>query len=323
MMDPDQELAEQRIGTKLGGWRLERVLGVGGMATVFLARRDDGWPAAVKVLHPYLLEHHELRKRFLREGPIGSALAAVGPLCEGLPQVYESGTAEDGSVFMVMEVLDGETVFDRLCTIGMFPWGQALWIGQKVLDVLVLAHAHGIIHRDIKPENLHLGADGRLRVLDFGIARVTEGLPDGMTALPEKTRTQTGTAMGSCHYMAPEQAMGDIKQIDARTDIFGLGATLFHLMSGCCVHGDLVEGSLLVAAATQPAPPLASVAPAIPQAVCAVVDRSIRFQKKERYPDAATMKADIAAIGAGKAPPYVSAIAAGQIAPGAPLQRGR
>jgi eukaryotic-like serine/threonine-protein kinase len=318
MVDPDEELAQQRIGTQIGGWTLERVLGVGGMASVFLGRRFDGWAAAVKVLHPYLQGHDELRKRFLREGPIGSALAAVGPLCEGLPQIFESGTTEDGTVYLVMEVLDGETVFDRLARMGVFPIGQALWLAQQVLDVLVLAHQYGVIHRDLKPENLHLGNDGRLKVLDFGIARVIEELPDG-TALPEKTRTKTGTAMGSCQYMAPEQAIGDVRAIDGRTDLFSLGATLFHALSGRLVHGDLIDANLLIAAATQPVPTLASVAPHVPSTLCAVVDRALVFQKTQRYPDALTMRADIAAIRGGREPPYVTAVAEGRVAPGEPL----
>src|SRR4051812_27271961 len=105
MVDPDEELAAQRVGTRIGNWTLERVLGIGGMASVFLGRRADGWTAAVKILHPYLHTNDELQKRFLREGPIGSALAAVGPLCEGLPQILESGVGEDGTSYLVMELL--------------------------------------------------------------------------------------------------------------------------------------------------------------------------------------------------------------------------
>ncbi len=98
------------------------MLGGGGMASVFLGRRADGQVAAVKVLHLSLSQIEELRKRFLREGPIGSALAAVGPLCEGLPLVLESGVADDGAAYLVMEVLEGETVFDRMAR-----WGRSRW----------------------------------------------------------------------------------------------------------------------------------------------------------------------------------------------------
>jgi serine/threonine protein kinase len=316
MVDPDEELAAQRVGTRIGSWTLERVLGIGGMASVFLGRRADGWVAAVKILHPYLHTNDELKKRFLREGPIGSALAAVGPLCEGLPQVLESGEAEDGTSYLVMELLEGETVFDRLARMGTFPIGQVLWLAQQVLDVLVVAHAYGVVHRDLKPENLHLGTDGRLKVLDFGIARVLEELPDGIGGLPDKTRTKTGVAMGSCQYMAPEQAIGHIREIDGRTDLFTLGATMFHLLSGRYIHGDLMAANLVIAAATQQAPSLASVAPSVPPSVCAAVDRALSFVKTQRYPDAETMRSDVHALRSGCEPPYITAIAEGRIPPG-------
>jgi serine/threonine-protein kinase len=308
-MMTDEDLAAQRIGTQIGSWTVERVLGIGGMASVFLGRRADGDVAAVKVLHAHLGQLEELRKRFLREGPIGSALAAVGPLCEGLPQVLESGVSEDGAVYMAMEVLQGETAFDRMARLGALPVDEVLALAHKVLDVLVVAHAHGIIHRDLKPENLHIGTDGRVKVLDFGIARVLEALPEGTAALPEKTATKTGALLGSCEYMAPEQALGVTHEIDGRTDLFGLGATMFRLLSGQCIHGDLADAALLIAAATEPAPPLASLAPAVPPAVCAVVDLALSFERTHRYPDAATMRQDVRALRAGREPPYAFAIA--------------
>jgi eukaryotic-like serine/threonine-protein kinase len=316
MVDPDEQLAAQRIGTQVGFWTLERLLGIGGMASVFLGRRADGCVAAVKILHPYLASIDDVQQRFLREGPIGSALAAVGPLCEGLPQVLESGVSEEGTAYLVMELLEGETVFDRMARMGTLPIGQVLWLAHQVLDVLVVAHAHGVVHRDLKPENLHLGTDGRLKVLDFGIARVLEDLPRGIGVLPHATRTKTGTAIGSSQYMAPEQALGKIREIDGRTDLFILGATMFRLLSGHYIHGTLVDGGLLVASATQPAPLLAGMAPAVPPAVCAVVDRALAFTKTERYPDAVTMRRDVQALRTGREPPYVCAIAEGRIQPG-------
>ena len=317
MMDPDEEQAARRVGTQIGTWTLERVLGLGGMATVFFGRRADGCVAAVKVLHPHLGHFEELRKRFLREGPIGSALAAVGPLCEGLPQVLESGVSDEGDAYLAMEVLEGETVFDRAARTGTLPVDEVLALADKVLAVLAVAHAHGVVHRDLKPENLHLGTDGRVKVLDFGIARVLDALPDGMADLPEKTATKTGIALGSCEYMAPEQAMGIVQEIDGRTDLFGLGATMFRLLAGRCIHGELEGARLLIAAATEKAPPLATLAPGAPAAACAVTDRALAFSKAQRYPDAETMRGDVRALLAGREPPYVRAIAEGRIQPGA------
>jgi serine/threonine-protein kinase len=316
VVDPDVERAQLRIGEEVGSWRLERVLGVGGMGSVFLGRRPDGTMAAVKLLHAHLARIDEVRKRFTREGPIGSALAALGPLCEGLPQIYESGMATDGTAYLAMEVLDGETLFDCAARLGQLPVDEVLWCSHKVLDVLVVAHAYGIIHRDLKPENLHVGRDGRLKVLDFGIARVLDGLPEGTGELPEKTATKTGTALGSFQYVAREQALGRSAEIDGRTDLYSLGATMFFLLSGRYVHGDLSDAKLVVAAATKPAPVLQVVAPSLPRQVCAVVDRALAFQRTERYPDAATMRFDINALRAGREPPYIAAIAEGRIRQG-------
>jgi serine/threonine-protein kinase len=314
-LDEDAVIAAQRVGTQLAGWTLARLLGIGGMASVFLGRRGDGATAAVKILHPYLTGIDELRKRFLREGPIGSALAAMAPLCDGLPQVFESGIAPDGAAYIAMEVLDGESFFDRAVRLGgVLPAEDVLWLAHKVLDVLVVAHAYGVVHRDIKPENLFLTRDGRLKVLDFGIARVIEDLPTG--SLPEKTMTRTGTKIGSAEYMAPEQALGRVREIDGRTDLFGLGATLYRLLSGRAIHGDLIDASLLIAAATQEVPPLSVVAPFVAPALCAVIDRSLAFAREQRYPDAATMRFDVFAISQGRPPPYVLAVAEGRIQPG-------
>ncbi|WP_437726108.1 serine/threonine-protein kinase [Sorangium sp. So ce861] len=306
----EEELAEQRVGTRIGPWAVERVLGVGGMASVFFGRRADGCVAAVKVLHAELASIDEVRKRFLREGPIGNALAAVAPLCEGLPQVLESGATDDGVVYMAMEVLEGETVFDRMVRHGTLPVGQVIALAERVLDVLIVAHEHGIVHRDLKPENLHIGNDGRVRVLDFGLARVLDPLLEDVAGVPEMTKTSTGVSIGTDDYMAPEQALGLIREIDGRTDLFGLGATMFRLLAGRTIHGDLDEARLLIAVATEKAPPLSQLAPTAPPGLCAVVDRALAFLKQERYPDARTMRSDLAAVRAGREPPYATAAAA-------------
>jgi serine/threonine protein kinase len=305
-VDPDEELAQTRLGTEVGGFVLERLLGVGGMASVFVGRRPDGLVAAVKLLHASLASYPEVRARFLREGPIGSALAAVGPLCQGLPQVYESGLSSDGTAYLAMELLVGETLYDLLQRVRVLPPGQAVWVALGVLDVLVVAHAHGIVHRDLKPENLVVLPSGVLKVLDFGVARVLEALPDG-SVLPEKTRTKTGSIVGSGHYMAPEQAIGRVRDIDGRTDVFGLGATMFRALSGRPLHDGLRDAALVIASATRPPPPLASVAPAVPPHVCAVVDRALAFERAQRYADAATMRADCLALKAGRPPTHALA----------------
>jgi eukaryotic-like serine/threonine-protein kinase len=303
MEEDEEESATRRIGTSVGEWRIERVLGIGGMGTVFAGRRSYGMTAALKVLHPHFSEVPEVRKRFLREGPLGRALATIAPLCDGIPQVYEGGLAENGAVYLAMELLSGESARARLERLGPLPVAEVLGLADQVLSVLLIAHTYGIIHRDLKPDNLHIGEDGRVKVLDFGIARVLDPLPEGVPVLPDKTATRAGMALGTYHYMAPEQAAGSIADIDGRTDIFGLGATLFELLSGRTIHDDLPGSQLLVAAATRRAPPLASVAPELPANVCAVVDRSLAFHKTERYPSASGMRSEIRASRQGKNTP--------------------
>ncbi len=294
-MDSDEELAAQRIGSSVGSWKLERLLGIGGMASVFVGRRDDGVTAAVKLLHSYWAEFAEVKQRFLLEGPIGSSLGLVAPLCVGLPQVFEAGQTPDGTAYLAMELLVGETLEQRILRQGPVPVGQALWMAQQVADVLVVAHAHGIIHRDLKPENIVLVQDGPLKLLDFGVARILGGLPDG-APMPARSRTKTGTVIGSAHYMAPEQALGKVRDIDARTDVFGLGATLYHALVGVPLHHGLNDAALLIAAATQPAPSIAVAAPQLPPAVVAIVDRCLQKERDARYPDAATLRRDLAAL---------------------------
>jgi serine/threonine-protein kinase len=214
-----------------------------------------------------------------------------------------------------MELLEGETAFDRMARKGVLSVDEVLRVAHKVLDVLVVAHAFGIVHRDLKPENVHVGRDGRIKLLDFGIARV-DALPEGTAELPEKTITKTGVALGSYGYMAPEQALGKNQEIEGRTDIFALGATMFRLLSGHYVHGDLEGTLLLVAAATRHALPLASLAPHVPEPVCRVVDIALAFHKDARYPDAATMRFDVFSLRGGKAPPYATAVAEKRIRAG-------
>jgi eukaryotic-like serine/threonine-protein kinase len=310
--------AEERIGSTFEGYRLEKILGVGGMATVFSGVRADGAPAALKLLHPPLNAIDEVKTRFLREGSIGEQLGAATRV-PGLPVIYGSGVAKDGTAYLVMEQLAGEALFDRMARLGTLPIPEALFIAEQVLDVLEVAHAHGIVHRDIKPENLHVLPDGRIKVLDFGIARVLEAIPSSIQGLPEMTATRTGITIGTTEYMSPEQATGVAKEIDGRTDLFGLGATIFRLLAGRTVHGGEGLAEMLIAAATKQAPPLARVAPQVPADICAAIDIALAFEKDRRYPDARTMRTDIRALRVGAPPPYARAVGEGRLQQGAPL----
>ena len=276
------ELAEQRVGSTLAGkWRLDRVLGAGGMATVYAATHiNNGRVAAIKLLHPELAANTEVRKRFAREGYIANKVGHPAAVA-----VLDDGVADDGSAFLVMDLLVGQSLYDRAKSArdGVLGESEALSIADAVLDVLAAAHVQGIIHRDLKPVNIFVTADGKVHVLDFGIARLVER-PDGEQA------TQTGLLMGTPAYMPPEQALGRSKQIDARSDVWALGAILFTMLTGRHVHDGETPAEALLGAMTAHAPPLASVLPAVSPAVAGLIDRALASDPEARWPNARAMQ---------------------------------
>ncbi len=279
-VDPLVARARQRIGSVLKEkWRLDVLLGVGGMAAVYAATHRNGSRVAIKILHPELSVSADVRTRFMREG---YAANAVGH--DGVVRVSDDDVAEDGAAFLVMELLDGETLQGRSERLGgTLSEDEVLSVADQLLDVLVAAHAKGIVHRDLKPENIFVTRDGRVRVLDFGIARLRE-----MSGASHATRT--GYSMGTPAFMAPEQARALWDQVDGRSDIWAVGATMFALLSGTEVHSGRTPNEVLIVAATQPAPPLASVLPTVSPAVARVVDKAVAFEREHRWQDAATMQ---------------------------------
>ena len=273
--------AQQRIGQVLRGkYRIDRVLGVGGMAAVYAATHRNQKQFAVKVLHPELSFREDIRTRFLREGYAANSVRHSGAVA-----VLDDDVAEDGAAFLVMELLDGfsvEQLSER--SGGRLAVAYALGIAHQVLDTLSAAHTQGIVHRDIKPANLFLSRDGQVKVLDFGIARVRDAATTGSNA------TGTGMLLGTPAFMAPEQALGKSNEIDAQTDVWALGATLFTLLSGQVVHPGESGPHLIVLAATMPARSLSAVAPEMPPAVAAVVDRALAFGKADRWVSSAAMR---------------------------------
>jgi serine/threonine protein kinase len=278
----DEDLAERanaRLGVLLKGkYTLDRVLGSGGMATVYAATHRNGKEFAIKVLHADLSMRTDTRTRFLREGYLANRVNHPGAVA-----VLDDDVAEDGGAFLVMELIRGQTVeslWERQR--GRLSWSLVAGIGLQLLDVLAAAHARGLIHRDIKPGNLMLSHDGQLKVLDFGIARLRD-----MTG-PQTT--QTGMVMGTPAFMAPEHAMAKTDEIDAQTDVWAVGATMFTLATGKLVHEADNTQQLLIKAATTPARPVASLMPAMPKGLSEVIDRALAFDKKKRWPSAAAMQ---------------------------------
>ncbi len=271
-------LASSRIGLTLAGkYTLLREIGSGGMSTVFEAMHRNGRRVAVKVLAAPLAWDHDIRERFLREGK--TSVTVNHPR---VVQVLDDDVAEDGSMFLVMELLDGEDLATYAAARGgKLEEDHALDIARDLLDVLEHAHARGIIHRDIKPENLFLDRVRGLKVLDFGIAR---------TSLRTDPRLHRGQLLGTPGFMAPEQACGEGEDVDARTDLWAVGATLFWLLAGRRVHeGESFELLLAKSAALEPTP-LREVAPWVSEETCRFVDRAVARVRDDRFSDATAMK---------------------------------
>jgi serine/threonine protein kinase len=273
--------AQGRIGTVLRGkYRLDRLLGVGGMAVVYKATHRNDAEFAVKMLHPELSIREDVRTRFLREGKAANSIKHPGAVV-----VVDDDVAEDGAAFLVMELLDGVEVEAHWeARGGRLPALDASAIVIQLLDVLAAAHTKGVVHRDIKPANLFITRDGTVKVLDFGIARARDAAASAVN------KTGTGMLLGTPAFMPPEQALGQTSLVDGQTDIWAAGATLFTLVSGKYVHEGENAQQLMVRAATTQARSVASVAPHLPPAVAAVVDRALAFDKAARWPTAGAMR---------------------------------
>jgi eukaryotic-like serine/threonine-protein kinase len=275
-------VANSRLGRVLNSkWRLIRLIAVGGMAAVYEASHRNGKRVAIKMLHPSLSLDEAQRARFLREGYAANAI--------GHPDVVridDDDIDTDGTVFLVMELLEGASLHELLERAGgRLPVDQVLKLGERALSVLEAAHAKSIVHRDIKPQNLFFTAGGALKVLDFGIARLREpslGSPEGATT--------AGTLMGTPAFMAPEQARGEWELVDGRSDIYSVGATLFKLLSGMNVHPAATSNELLGRVMILQARSLASVMPTLPQEVVSLVDRALAYDPEKRWPSARHMR---------------------------------
>ena len=279
--DPLLARAQARVGTTLRDkWRLDVLLGIGGAAAVYAATHRNGSRAAVKILHSEVSTSTFVRDRFLWEGYVANSVEH-----DGAVRVLDDDVADDGSLFLVTELLDGETLEERrLRAGGRMPEHEVLVVADQMLDVLVAAHAKGIVHRDIKPENIFLTRAGKVKVLDFGIARLRELASGGM---------QAGALIGTPAYMAPEHARGLFDEVDELSDLWACGATMFHLLAGRGVHDGSSIHEELTNAMTQAAPALATVRPEISAGCARVVDRALAFTKDKRWPDLRAMQSAI------------------------------
>jgi len=212
-------------GTRLGPYDILAPLGAGGMGEVYRARdtRLDR-EVAVKVLPAHLSKDPDARARFEREAKSVAALSHPNILA-----IHDFGL-EGATAYAVTELLEGETLRERMGGAPM-PARKAIDAAQQIVQGLAAAHEKGVVHRDLKPENIWVTKDGRIKILDFGLAKVTSREGADLTSAPTAQQaTQPGTVMGTVGYMSPEQVRG--RAVDSRTDIFSFGAILYEMISG-------------------------------------------------------------------------------------------
>ena len=271
---------EERIGQMLlGKWRLDELLGIGAMAAVFSATHRNGKRVAIKILHGHLAEEPVVVRRFLREGYAANRVghpAVVSALDDNL--------TEDNCPFLILDLVEGKPLDELVVRNGPMSPEQVLRIADQILDALAVAHDKGVLHRDLKPENFVLTSDEKVRILDFGIARVDE---EGSV---DPRITVQGRAMGTPGFMSPEQAAGLWEKVDARSDLWSLGATMFMLLTGREVHSGLKNYELLIASITKQAQPIREVAPDVPDDIANVIDRALAFHPGDRFPSARVMQ---------------------------------
>ncbi len=272
------ERAERRVGSVVRRkYHLDALLGVGGTAAVFAATHRNGSRVALKMLHPELSSISEVQTRFLREGYVANRIRHSGVV----RIIDDDDDDELQTVFLVVELLEGFTLAERTAAQGgKLQPEEARDHIVGVLEILEAAHVEGIVHRDVKPENVFLTTANELKILDFGIARLLDGTGT----------TRSGQLLGTPAFMAPEQAGGRVREVDARTDVWSAGALLFSLVTGRHVHVARSAPEQMLFAATHDAPRLRSIVPSAEPELAEVVDRALRRDRDERWPSAGAMR---------------------------------
>ncbi|HEX2249612.1 MAG TPA: protein kinase [Gemmatimonadales bacterium] len=274
------DVAPRPQTTLAGTYRLERELGRGGMATVYLAEdRKHRRPVAVKILHPHLAEHLGA-ERFLREIEIAARFNHPHILT-----LIDSGKS-GGHLYYVMPYVEGETLRERLRRGGRLPLDEALTITRQVASALGYAHGRGVVHRDIKPENIMLHEGGAI-VTDFGIARaVGESGAGGQRGGGAEKLTATGISVGTPTYMSPEQAAGET-ELDGRSDLYSLGCVLFEMLAGEPPFTGIGPHAVMIQRFSAAAPSLTSRGVAVPPQIERALARVLEREPDARYATAA------------------------------------
>src|SRR6476646_1218375 len=276
------------VGESIGHYRVESLLGVGGMGEVYLARDERlGREVALKFLPEQLTADKIQLSRFKSEARVASALNHPNILT-----VYEIGV-EGNRHFIATEFIEGITLRSSIAR-GRIDPRAALEIAVQVASALSAAHEAGVVHRDIKPENIMLRPDGYVKVLDFGIAKLTEQQPASDQHDPARAmllQTRPGLVMGTARYVSPEQTRG--QSTDARSDIWNLGVVLYEMIGGIPPFQGETPSDCIASILTTEPPPLSSVAPGVSTELQSIVQKALRKNRNERYQTIAEMLADL------------------------------
>ena len=307
--------AADRTGQQLGNYRILSLLGQGGMGAVYLAEHPVlGRRAAIKILLPHLSSNPDLVARFFVE-----ARATAGLRHPSFVEVFDSGTLPDGSAYLVMEYLNGETLGERLARRQRLPVAEALATAQAIAEAVSHAHRAGILHRDLKPDNIFLIAEPdapagdappRLKILDFGIAKLTNVPTD------VGSQTRTGVILGTPLFMAPEQCRGaGSVQLDQRVDVYALGCILHMMLAGKPPFPFEGFGEIVAAHMTSPPPPLRSLDSTIPPPVEALVLRLLAKQPEGRPASMSAVAQELQRLAASLGPARATKLATSEREP--------
>lgn len=279
---------DEALSGLFGAYVLKRLIGRGSMGVVYLAEPvDGGEPVALKLLRRDRIDSPEHRERFRREAHAAAAIDSPHVV-----PVMGVGTVE-GRPYIALRYIDGFTLRERLDADEAPELAEALRIGRDVALALVAAEQAGIVHRDVKPENVIVTGTGAVYLADFGLAREASAGMEGLTSISD-------TVVGTPNYMAPEQAIG--APVDQRTDLYALGATLFHVLAGRPPFGGRSSVSIIAKHVREPPPELTAIDPRIPPAVAAIIGRLLAKVPDQRFPSAVDLVEALDVVLAGLVP---------------------
>jgi eukaryotic-like serine/threonine-protein kinase len=280
------------IGRAIKHYEIEEELGKGGMGVVYRARDTRlGRAVAIKLLPPEFTKDPDRKGRFLQEARAASAVNHPA-----IAQIYDVDEGENGVFFIAMELVPGKTV-KALVQARELDLLGALEVGLQVAGGLQKAHEAGIVHRDVKPENVMVTPDGHAKILDFGLAKLTEpagGSADEVSHMETLARTQAGMVLGTLRYMSPEQARG--QAVDHRSDIFSFGVLLYEMVTGQLPFSGNTPVDTLHAIAFEETRPITQIRANLPPSLQRVISRCLRKRAPDRYPDCKELSAELKTV---------------------------